>query len=250
MTRAALVALAVLAGALVKGVTGLGLPPIALAALAPILGAEHAVVVLALPTVASNATLVWSNRSWLRESRHLPALMITGVVGALVGARLLVWLDDAAVAIGVGVVVLIYAVLYLLRPDLALPPRATRLLAAPVGGAAGVLQGATGLSSPVLATYLHARRLPRGAYLLTISLLFQVFALAQLAGIVVFGLFDDERILHALVATVAALAGVPLGMRAGRRLPQTRFEQVTLAVMLLSTTTLILGGLGVGPWGV
>lgn len=248
MAELALVALAVLVGALVKGVTGLGLPPIALAILAPLLGAEHTVVVLALPTVVSNGSLVWAHRRSLRESDHLLVLVVTGIVGALAGARLLVWLDESAVSLALGVVVLAYALLYLLRPEVALPPRATRVLSGPVGLAGGLLQGATGLSSPVLATYLHARRLPRAVYLASISLLFQVFAAAQLAGVVVFGLLGPERLGHAVVGALVAAVGVPLGMRAGRRLPQRAFERVTLAVLVLSTAALVLEGLEIRPW--
>lgn len=248
MGELALVALAVLAGALVKGVTGLGLPPIALALLAPLLGAEHTVVVLALPTVVSNGSLVWAHRRSLRDSDHLLVLVITGIVGALAGARLLVWLDESAVALALGVVVFAYALLYLVRPDVALPPRATRVLSGPVGLGGGLLQGATGLSSPVLATYLHARRLPREVYLASISLLFQVFAAAQLAGVIVFGLLGPERLGHAVVGALVAAVGVPLGMRAGRRLPQRTFERATLAVLVLSTAALVLEGLGIRPW--
>lgn len=248
MADLALVALAVLAGALVKGVTGLGLPPIALAILAPLLGAEHTVVVLALPTVVSNGSLVWAHRRSLRESDHLLVLVVTGIVGAVAGARLLVWLDESAVSLGLGVVVLAYALLYLLRPEVALPAKATRVLSGPVGLAGGLLQGATGLSSPVLATYLHARRLPRAVYLASISLLFQVFAAAQLAGVIVFGLLGPERLAHAVVGALVAAVGVPLGMRAGRRLPQRAFERATLAVLVLSTAALVLDGLGIRPW--
>lgn len=248
MVEASLVALAVLGGALVKGVTGLGLPPIALAVLAPLLGAEHAVVVLALPTVASNGLLVWTHRGSLREADHLMVLVATGIAGAIVGARLLVWLDDAVVALVLGVVVLAYAMTYLARPEVALPSRVTRVLSGPVGLAGGLLQGATGLSSPVLATYLHARRLPRGVYLASISLLFQVFALAQFVAVVVFGLLGPQRFGHTAVAVVAALVGVPLGMRVGRGLPQPSFERVTLAVLVLSTGALVLEGLGIRPW--
>ncbi|MFP4636614.1 MAG: TSUP family transporter [Nitriliruptoraceae bacterium] len=248
MAETTLVALAVLVGALIKGLTGLGLPPVALALLVPLLGAEHAVVILALPTVVSNSWLVAAHWRSLREADNLFVVAATGVVGALVGARLLVWLDESAVAIGLGVVVLTYAVLYVAKPDAVLSPRAARVLAAPAGLGAGMLQGATGLSAPVLGTYLHARRLPRSVYLASIALLFQIFALTQLIGVASFGLLDLERLVHTAAAAGAALVGVPTGMRVGRELGQRRFEQVTLAVLVLSTLTLVLEAFGIGPW--
>jgi uncharacterized membrane protein YfcA len=44
-------------GSFVKGVTGTGLPQIAIPVMASLLGVEHAVVVMAIPGVLSNATL-------------------------------------------------------------------------------------------------------------------------------------------------------------------------------------------------
>ena len=248
MTDVALVALAVLAGSLVKGVTGLGLPPVALAVLAPILGGEHAVVVLSLPTVVSNGWLVWANREGLRDADHLPLMVAAGIVGAFLGSRLLAGLDEAAVALVLGTVVFAYALFHLLRPRVALSPTASRRLSGPVGLAGGLLQGATGLSSPVLATYLHARRLPPAVFLASISLLFQVFALAQFTGLVTYGLLDATRLLHGGVAVLAVSLGIPLGLRLGRRLPRRAFERATLAVLVLSTAALVLEGLDLRPW--
>lgn len=94
MTDVALVALAVLAGSLVKGVTGLGLPPVALAVLAPILGGEHTVVVLLLPTVLGNGWLAWANRNGLHDADHPPLMVVAGIVGAFVGSRLLAGRDE------------------------------------------------------------------------------------------------------------------------------------------------------------
>ena len=57
-----IVAVAVTAGAAVKGMTGLGLPLIAVPVITIFVGIEEAVLVMAFPTALSNAALVYEHR--------------------------------------------------------------------------------------------------------------------------------------------------------------------------------------------
>ena len=61
------VALAVVMGSLIKGVTGLGLPLTAVPVIAFFVGVENAVVIMAAPTAMSNAVLVREHR----RARHV-----------------------------------------------------------------------------------------------------------------------------------------------------------------------------------
>ena len=64
------VALAVVLGSLVKGVTGLGLPLTAVPVIAFFVGVEDAVVIMAAPTAVSNAMLVREHRHELRSAEQ------------------------------------------------------------------------------------------------------------------------------------------------------------------------------------
>ena len=117
------------------------------------------------------------------------------------------------------------------------------LIGVPVGLVAGALQGATGLSGPVLATYLHAFRLRPPAYVLSISLLFGVFGAVQAVGLIALGRLTGRLALEGLAATAVAMAVLPVGVRLGTRLSRRGFDRVVLAVLVLSSVKLLVDAL-------
>ena len=230
---------AVTVGALLKGITGMGLPPIVLPVLAGVIGVERAVVVLSIPTAATNGWLAWRHRAHRAETRHLGWMLTCGAAGALIGAWLLTALDDRIIVVALAVLVLAYVVVALLSPGTHLPARTTRVTAPPVGLVAGTLQGATGLSGPVLATYLHALGLTPEGFVLSISTLFGLFALAQATGLLALGRFTGQLAGEGVLVATLALLLLPVGMRLRSRLSRRAFDLLVLAVLVGSVTKLL-----------
>ena len=73
----AIILVAISIGAFSKGLTGIGLPTIAIPILAGFLGVEHAVVVMTIPVAASNVVIVWSYR---RMWKMMPGVEHAGVL--------------------------------------------------------------------------------------------------------------------------------------------------------------------------
>ena len=232
-----LVAMAV--GSFIKGATGQGLPQIAIPAIATFVGVEHAVVVMAIPGVVTNAWLLWNHRDHRGESRDLPMLLGTGTVGAIAGTILLKQLDERFLAVAIATAVGIYAAVFLVRPSLKLSPALTRVTSGPVGLAAGALQGATGMSGPIVSTYLHGYRLNQRAYVFQLTTVFQVYALVQAITFVFIGLYTSERVLQSCLALVPTMAALPLGARIAGRLSQRTFDIVVLAIPVLAAVKLV-----------
>ena len=182
-------ALAVTVGALVKSVTGMGLPPVAIPVLALFVGLRDAIIIMTLSTIVTNAFQMWTYRDAAAEARHLPRMVAAGVVATPVGVYFLTALDPTAVGLVLAVTVLLYIGFSLWKPELSVTDEVGRRAVVPVGVAGGALHGATGLSAVILASYLHATRLPPRAFLFSVSTLFGVFALVQVAGLVVAGAY-------------------------------------------------------------
>ncbi|MGH3739636.1 MAG: TSUP family transporter [Micromonosporaceae bacterium] len=117
------------------------------------------------------------------------------------------------------------------HPDFKLRPELTRFLSLPVGASAGALQGATGMSGPLVSTYLHGFRLDKAVYLASITTLFLVFSLAQIAALAGLGLYTRSRLVESLFALLP-MTVLPLGTRLARRLSPRIFEYCVLAVLL------------------
>ncbi|MBA2318229.1 MAG: sulfite exporter TauE/SafE family protein [Euzebyales bacterium] len=235
---------AMVAGALTKGVTGSGLPTIAIPVMAGFLGVERAVVVMAIPTVVTNSWLLWEHRHHAGGTRHLPGMLACGAVGVGAGVWALTNLHARSLSLALAGIIVAYVAISLLRPAFALPEPVTRWLSPPMGFAGGVLQGATGIAGPLVATYVHAFRLPPRSYVFAITAQFQLFAAVQVAVLAGVGLYTRDRLVESALALVPVLLVLPLGMRLARRLDRRRFDYLVLGVLVLMGGKLVVDALG------
>lgn len=228
-------------GYLVKGVTGMGGPLLAIPLIASVTSVEHAVVVVSFVNVLANGSLVWEHRrsagglGWL-----LVPLLGAGTAGTVFGTWLLTELDDRILSWVLAGVVTAYIVRFLTRPQFRLPESLGRRLAAPVGLAGGVLTGGTGSGGPLYATYLHALRLDRSVFIFTISLIFQILGPIQMVVLASLGSYTEIRVQQALLAILPLLVVFPLGVALSRRMPQKVFEYAVLILLGVSAVRLVM----------
>lgn len=237
---------AVVVGALTKGVTGVGLPVVAVPVMAAFVGVEHAVVVMAVPGLISNAWLIWQHRAEAGSARDLALLLPTGVVGVAGGTWLLTRMDERLLSLGLAAVIAVYLVVYLTRPGFALPPRLTRVLSPAVGLASGAMQGATGVSGPLLATYLHGFRLRQHVYVFSVTAIFLTFAVTQVLAVAQAGLYTSTRVMQSLLALVPTLVVMPLGIRLSRRLDGRAFDLIVLGLLTVMGGKLVFDAISGG----
>jgi uncharacterized protein len=238
-----IILIAMIVGGFVKGATGQGLPPIAIPVMASFLGVEHAVVIMAIPGVISNAWMLWTYRNHLRRTRDLPPMLITGVFGAVAGTKLLTTLDDRILSLALAFVIALYVVVVLAHPSFSLRPAVTRYSSPPVGLAAGLLQGSTGMSGPLLSTYVHAFRLDKEAYVLSVTTIFLVFSIVQTVAFTILGLYTESRLGESLLALVPIMIMLEIGTRLTQGMSRRAFDLMILAVLVASGARLVYGAL-------
>jgi uncharacterized protein len=237
------IVLAMVVGCLVKGVTGSGLPTVAIPVMAGFIGVEEAVVIMAVPTVLTNSWLLWVHRAHARDARHLPAMLLAGTIGVVLGAWLLTNVSGNVLALALAGLIGVYVTLAVSRPALVFPPSVTRWVSPPVGFLGGVMQGATGIAGPAIATYVHGFRLRPGAYVFSIAAQFQVFAAISAVAFLRLGLYTPERVRGSILALVPVVLVLPIGIWLGERLDRRRFDQAVLTVLVLMAIKLVVDGL-------
>lgn len=235
----AIIIAALTIGAFVKGVTGSGLPQIAIPVMASFLGVERSVVIMAIPGVVANLWLLWAFRESLRDSRDLQVLLPLGVAGVVLGTWLLQALDPRVLALALATMVLAYVVLFVSPVQVALPARVTRWTSPPVGLVMGGLQGATGISGPLVQSYLHAYRLDKQVYVVSIVTLYGVFSVAQVLSIAALGLYSTSRLFESTLALVPMAIMLPIGARVARRISQRVFDVCVLVLLVASAGKLV-----------
>lgn len=231
-------------GSFIKGTTGQGLPQVAIPVIATILGVETAVVVMAIPGIVTNSWLIWNYRNEFDQTRDLPVLLTTGAVGTVLGSIALKSIDADVLSLILAGMIVGYAVVFFAHPHLRLRPELTRVTSPPVGLAAGLLQGTTGMSGPIISTYLHGFRLDKAVYVVSITTIFQIFALAQAATFGAVGLYTAERLTLSLISLIPVMLVLPLGTRVADRLSRRTFDVVVIFVLLASATKLVYDALG------
>lgn len=238
-TQLLVIVAASFAGALVKGVTGLGYPVIAVPLIALVTGIEDAVVVVAIPNLAANVFLCWEARDARGEARDLGRLVGFGIIGAVIGTVALVHLPEQPLLLALALTVAVFVVQMIRRPDIALP-EATATRWSPVAGFfVGIMQGAVGVSGPVVATWLHGYRLAVQTYVYSVTVIFGVTGAVQLVMLTAQGQMHRDRLFGALLAGVGVAIALPLGLKLRRRLAGPTFEKVVLVVLLVSAVSLV-----------
>jgi uncharacterized membrane protein YfcA len=233
----ALIAMA--AGSLIKSISGMGLPLVAVPVITFVADVETAVAVIAIPNLLINATMAWRARDTIETTRDLPMLGITGFVGGVVGTFALVsWSEEPLVAVLVAVVA-VYVITYVRAPEFRIEPATSKRLAPFVGTTAGLLQGAIGISGPVVGSWIHSYRLERRAHIFSVTTMFTLAGVSQLATFLVRGDLDG-RWTVALFGCIPALATIPLGERLRDRFSSGGFDRFIVATIAVTVTALAI----------
>lgn len=235
-----LVVAASLVGAGVKSVTGLGYPVVAVPIIALALGIEDAVVIVALPNLGANAYLWYESRDAPEGDRFLPSLLVTGVIGAVIGTYALVSLPAEPLLVALAVTVVVFVVQFIRRPDTEWSPSVIRRGSPVVGAFVGLAQGAVGVSGPIVASWAHGFRLSPRAYVHLVTAIFGVTGAVQIVTLAVQGQFTGPRLLGSLAAAAAVVAVTPFGVRLRDRLAGENFNRAVLAVLVVSAVSLVV----------
>ena len=134
-----------IAAGLVKGVTGMGLPTVAMGLLGLLMPPQAAAALLVLPSLLTNLWQLLAGPALAQIVRRL-WLMMTGIImGTLAGSSLLISLNPRCSALALGTVLIAYAGYALCGPALQVSARVEKWLSPLMGGLTGVITGATGV---------------------------------------------------------------------------------------------------------
>ena len=237
-----LAALIVAGAAAVKGAIGFGFPLIAIPLLSTILGPRIAVPVVAIPTLLSNVFLV-SRGGFSRATASLGLVLGGIVLGTPAGAMLITVLEPRVLSILVGAVALVYVLATAFRLTV-LITAGVRLPAAPVVGVlAGVMGGVTGISSPLLASYLHLLRVEKREFVFWITMMFFVGNIVQVGSYFGLGLYAGPVLSASLLACLPMAVGTLAGIAMQDRLQPEAFSRVVLVIVFLASLNLLARGL-------
>jgi uncharacterized membrane protein YfcA len=232
----------VLAG-VAKGVTGMGLPVAGVPILVALYGDLRLVLLTTIfATALSDVPMLWRFRKSYREASILGGFLICGLIGIIIGTRILIYVRVSILAgVLAAVVIAFILVSWFGRVPTMSRVMATRL-GPLIGLACGVIQGSAGASGPIVTTYLVSSQLSRDGFLFAINAIFCVLDWTQFVSLHLH-LTTAAIWESALVVVVLVFAGMGLGFAIQKRIDDTIFRRAVLVMLACAAVGLVVRAL-------
>ena len=230
------------AAGIVKGATGIGYSSCALPFLVSAIGLQPAMGLVIIPALASNVMLLFTaghvretiNRFWPLYAATLP-----GIAG---GIALLVWIEQTLPTRLLGVLIVLYAVLALLRPSLRIGARFERRARVPVGLLNGLMTGLTGSQVMPLMPYLLSIGLDADRFVQANNIAVVTASIFLALGLMSAGVLSAPALVVSILAVAPALIGVGIGAWARRYIRANVFRILVLVLLMALGLSLAVRG--------
>lgn len=228
-----LVSIAFLLAGMVKGIAGMGLPPVAMGILGLGMAPAAAAALLVVPGLVTNVWQLAAGRSFRQLVRRFATMLIGVAGGTFVTIDVLTKGPAVITSAALGGVIAAYGVIGLLSPRFALNRGVEPWLSPVVGVLTGFVSGATGLSFLPAVPYLSSLDLDKDDLIQALGLFFLVSTIALAAALMASGRFPSTLAWSSLLAVVPAILGMRLGMRIRSTLRPEVFRRLLFSAMVL-----------------
>lgn len=231
------VILIILAGVFTQAATGFGLGLVAMPLLTSLIGLDMARPLVALVGLVTAVSVLIHYRTALHP-RAVWRLMLGSICGIPLGFFFLNQFDRHIVEVGLGLVVVTYAVYTLVGPRL--PDFKSHRWALGFGFVGGILSGAYNAGGPPAVIYANGRRWTPAEFKGSV----QTYALMNLTfvatGHFASGSYTPDVLATFLLVLPAVVAGLFLGFASDQVLNARRFHHAVLGVLVIVGISLVL----------
>ncbi len=228
-------------GAFVKGVTGTGLPLVAVPVISIFLGLEHAVVAVQIPNIVSNILLIGGHRKHLTSISMRWNIVVPSVVSIIIGVLFLKMADKITTEIFLAVILGLFLLFLGFKPNFQLKGFTSRILSPVVSVIGGFTHGATGVSGPIYGALLYSLRLKKEEFVLYNGVIYGIFNTVQLLAFIGLGMFYFDYLIQGTLALVPVIIAQYFGMKASRLLSLLTFNRIILGLLFIIEAKLVWG---------
>lgn len=235
---AAFVACAFFFAGFIKGIVGMGLPPISMALLALVMPPAQAAALVLVPSAATNFWQMLAG-GHLAALAHRFAVLLLGIcVGCWLGADILTSFESKLPNLLLGLALAGHALMLLFKIEFRIPRQSEKFWSPVIGVLSGVVLAATGIMAIPLIPYLYALELNREELLQTLGLTFVVAAIALAMVLLDAGILRTANAFGSVLALIPTAIGMYVGRHALKRLNLKTFR-VLFVLGLFTLGTII-----------
>ena len=238
---------------IVTGVAGFGFALIGTMALATTLPPAVAVVVMLVPILATNVSLLreLDTDSLVTCGRRFGSFVLAALIGTIVGMVLLERMPDAPLSIGLGIVTLAYVASAQQIVPISTLERAqdrcfveTTAAKIILGGVSGLLFGGTNVGVQMVA-YLRSCGLSHALFIGVIAMIFVGINVVRVGTAAWIGLYPSlEVVAFSAGLAIIGLGGVSVGRHVRPRIDAQHQRWAVLGLLSVIGVRLILAGFG------
>lgn len=231
----------VLAG-IVKGVTGLGVPIVGVALIAPVMGMQTAVAVLLAPSVMTNILQAFVGGACLLILRRIWPLLVTACIGIWFGSGILAAADGRLLVVFLGAILIVYTSIALVRARLPSPGAMEPWLTPAIGAVAGVVYGMIGSFMVPGTLYIQSLGFSRDQFVQALGIAFVTVAIVLTAALSQRAMLSPELAVLSIGAVVPTIIGMFIGQKLRRILTEEQFTRVVLVVIMIAGFYMVARG--------
>lgn len=233
-----LILIFILAG-LIKGITGMGLPTVAIGLLSIFIPLPAAAALLVIPSLVTNVWQLFSGSSLLVIFKRFWLMMICVMLFTVAGVLLFMRVHSALSGIALGSALIIYAAYALLAPIIVISKKLETWLSPLIGAITGLVTGVTGVFVMPVVPYLQSLNLSKDDLIQALGLSFTLSTIALAIGLFLQGSFKFDQLSLSVLAIFPALLGMWIGQKIRDKISPQRFRQFFLIFLIVLGLELI-----------
>jgi uncharacterized membrane protein YfcA len=231
--------LAVLAGGLVKGTLGFGMPMVALPIIAFIIPPTTAMILLCAPIFLTNFLQI-KFKEGVSSYRFLP-MFLSLVVGLIIGARLILEIDINTITQIIAVSIIFAALVNCFGFKINnINQNYEKIITTIIGFGSGILGGLSTFYGPPMLAYLVAVDLPKEKFVRTVSTMYFIGSFPLYGSLIYYGFATKEDLIFSLILIIPAFISQQIGTKIRDKINHKQFRNLVLSTLIILGISLFL----------
>ena len=234
-----IIILAVLAGGLVKGTIGFGMPMVALPLIAFIIPATTAMILLCAPILLTNF-LQMKIKEGISSYRFLP-MIICLIIGLIIGARLILEINLNTITQIIAVSIIFAALVNCIGFKIEnINKSKERVITSIIGFGSGILGGLSTFYGPPMLAYLVAADLPKEKFVRTVSTIYFIGSFPLYGSLIYYGFATKLDLMMSLFLIIPAYISQQIGAKIRNKINQKQFRVCILVTLIILGISLFI----------
>jgi len=234
-----IIILAVLAGGLVKGTLGFGMPMVALPIIAFIIPPTTAMILLCAPIFLTNFLQI-KFKQGVSSYRFLP-MFLSLIIGLIIGARLILEINVNTITQIIAVSIIFAALVNCFGIKIKnINKNHENTITSLIGFGSGILGGLSTFYGPPMLAYLVAVDLPKEKFVRTVSTMYFIGSFPLYGSLIYYGFATEEDLIFSLILIIPAFIAQQVGTKIRDKFNQKQFRICILITLIILGFSLLV----------